>query len=229
MAYLWDFQDKNAYNNRSGNYKTEVQMRFIMDNMRGHTDRILDIAGGAGRFALPLTMYSKDITVLDINETAIRILKERNKSIHTICSDFMETVIEKTFSLILCIEAIGYFSNWEDFFKKIHSLMEDDGRFIFTYTNPSSWRFVLRNIKRKISTTRSYTEMDLKELQKLLYRCGLEIEVMEGMNWMPLPVRSNSIFVGPLAFSEKAFKLNKWYAQSPWLLLSVKKLNKSKI
>lgn len=224
MTYIWDFQDKNAYNNRSGNYKTEVQMRFIMDNMKGHTDKILDIAGGAGRFALPLTAYSSDITVLDINETAIKILKERNKMIHTLCGDFMETEIKKTFSLIICIEALGYFNDWERYFQKIHSLMEKDGRFIFTYTNPSSWRFFLRNIKRKISNTKDYTEMNLADFKKLLNRCGLEVEVMEGMNWMPLPVRSNSVFVGPLAFSERAFKLNKWYTQSPWLLISAKRI-----
>ena len=101
--------------------------------------------------------------------------------------------------------------------------MEKEARFIFTYTNPSSWRFFLRNIKRRISNTRDYTEMNLRDFKSLLHRCGFEIEVMEGMNWMPLPVRSNSVFVGPLAFSERAFKLHKWYAQSPWLLISVKK------
>ena len=224
MTYHWDFKDKNAYNNRSGNYKTQVQMRFIMDNIQNRTDHILDIAGGAGRFAIPLLEYSNDITVLDINETAIKMLKERNKDISTICGDFMENDIKKTFSLILCIEAIGYFKDWEHYFKKIHSLLEKDGRFVFTYTNPSSWRFFLRNIKRRIKNTNSYTEMNLRELKKLLQRCGLEIEIMEGMNWMPLPVRSNSIFVGPLAFSERAFKLNKWYSQSPWLLMSAKKI-----
>lgn len=222
MTYNWDFKD--AYNNRSGNYKTGVQMRFIMDNMGGHTDKILDIAGGAGRFAIPLTAYSKDITVLDINETAIKLLKERNKMINTICGDFMAIEIRKTFSLILCIEALGYFNDWEKYFQKIHSLMEHNGRFIFTYTNPSSWRFFLRNVKQKISNTKNYNEMNLRDLKKLLNYCGLEIEVMEGMNWMPLPVKSNSILVGPLAFSERIFKLNKWFSQSPWLLISAKKI-----
>jgi SAM-dependent methyltransferase len=225
MTYVWDFQDKNAYNNRSGNYKTEVQLRFILDNLENKTEKILDIAGGAGRFAIPLLEYSKDITVLDINETAIKILNGRNSRISTICGDFIETEIKKTFSLILCIEALGYFKNWEDYFQKIYSLMDKNGRFIFTYTNPSSWRFFLRNVKRHITTTNSYTEMDLKDFKKLLAKCGLEIEVMEGMNWMPLPMRSNSVFVGPLAFTERAFKLNKWYSQSPWLLMSVKKIN----
>jgi predicted TPR repeat methyltransferase len=153
MTYVWDFLDKNAYNNRSGNYKTEIQLRFILNNLENKTEKILDIAGGAGRFAIPLLEYSKDVTVLDINETAIKILNERNNNISTICGDFIETDIKKTFSLILCIEALGYFKNWEEYFKKIHALMDKDGRFIFTYTNPSSWRFFLRNVKRHLKST----------------------------------------------------------------------------
>jgi hypothetical protein len=102
--------------------------------------------------------------------------------------------------------------------------MNKDGRFIFTYTNPSSWRFFLRNLKRRITNTNSYTEMNFKDFKNLLTKCGLEIEVMEGMNWMPLPIGSNSVFVGPLAFTERAFKLNKWYSQSPWLLIAVKRI-----
>ncbi|HSH67410.1 MAG TPA: class I SAM-dependent methyltransferase [Bacteroidia bacterium] len=224
MTYIWDFMHKDAYNNRSGKYKTKVQLDFILTHMQNRTGKILDIAGGAGRFAIPLLAYSKDITVLDINETAIKILNERNKNIATICGDFIEKDINKTFSLILCIEALGYFKDWEHYFKKINSLLEQDGRFIFTYTNPSSWRFLLRNIKRKVSNTNTYTEMYLTKFKKLLHQCGLEIESMEGMNWMPLPVRSDSILVGPLAFLEKTFRLNKWYSQSPWLMISVKKI-----
>jgi predicted TPR repeat methyltransferase len=221
MTYNWDVQ--SAYNNRSGKYKTSVQMRFILDNMNGKTEKILDIAGGSGRFAIPLLEYSKDITVIDINETAIELLKERNGNVKAICDDFMKANVNGTYSLILCIEALGYFENWEQYFKKIFSLLDKDGRFIFTYTNPSSWRFFLRNIKRKFSATNRYTDMNLTALKQLLHQCGLEIEVMKGMNWMPLPVRSNSLLVGPLAFSERIFQLNKWYSQSPWLLISVKK------
>ncbi len=225
MKYDWDFKDKNAYNNRSGIYKTEVQLHFILNNLHNKTERILDIAGGAGRFAIPLTAYSKDITVLDINETAIKILNERNKDIHTLCGDFMQMDIKKKFSLILCIEALGYFKDWEQYFKKINQLLDKEGRFIFTYTNPSSWRFFLRNVKQRVTNTQSYNEMNLKDFKSLLKRYGFEIEMMEGMNWMPLPVKSNSIFVGPLASIEKGFKLNRWYSQSPWLLISIKKIN----
>jgi len=226
MSYLWDFQDKNGYANRSGNYKTKVQMRFILDNLHTKTDSVFDIAGGAGRFAIPLLSYSNDITVLDINETAIKLLNERNKEIATICGDFIESDIKRTFSLILCIEALGYFKDWDDFFKKINSLMTKDSRFIFTHTNSSSWRFFMRKIKSVLDKkTRSYTEMNMENFRELLKRNGLEIEKMEGMNWMPLPMRANGILVDVFAFLERTLRLNKWHSQSPWLLISVKKIN----
>ena len=147
MDYIWDYVEKRAYNNRTGRYKTKVQYKFILDNCKNKTDRILDIAGGAGRFAVPLMDYSKNITVLDINEKAIQILKERKKEINTLCGDFSNTEIPGKYSLILCIEALPYFKDWKAFFNKINSLMDPDGRFIFSYTNPDSWRFFSPKIK----------------------------------------------------------------------------------
>ena len=226
MSYLWDFQDKKGYANKSGNYKTRVQMNFILNNLPAKMDSVFDIAGGAGRFAIPLLEHSKDITVLDINETAIRLLKERNKEINTICGGFIESDINRTFSLILCIEALGYFKDWDEFFKKINALMTKDSRFIFTHTNSSSWRFLMRRIKSLLDKkTRSYTEMNMTDFRALLKRNGLEIETMEGMNWMPLPMLANGVLVDIFAFLERTLRLNKWYGQSPWLLISVRKIN----
>lgn len=224
MGYLWDFQDKNGYANRSGNYKTKVQLQFILNNLPTKMDSVFDIAGGAGRFAIPLLQYTKDITVLDINETAIQLLNERNKEIKTICGGFIESDISRTFSLVLCIEALGYFKDWDAYFKKINSLMTKDSRFIFTHTNSSSWRFLMRRIKRVFDKkTKSYTEMNMADFRELLKRNGLEIEKMEGMNWMPLPMMANGILVDIFAFLEKKLRLNKWHSQSPWLLISVRK------
>ncbi len=223
MDYIWDYVEKRAYNNRTGRYKTKVQYQFIIDHCKNKTERILDIAGGAGRFAVPLMDYSKNITVLDINEKAIQILKERKKDIHTICGDFSNTKIPGTYSLILCIEAIPYFKDWNEFFNKINSLLETDGRFIFSYTNPDSWRFFLRKLKHRKDRINPYTEMKFKDLENLLGNCGLQIESIDGMNWIPLSVTSDSILVSFFQWIEKTLKLNKWHAQSPWLMISVKK------
>ncbi len=221
IDYNWDSLNKKTYNNRIGQYKFKRQFQFILKNGKNHYGKILDIAGGSGRIAIPLLEYSKNITVLDIKPNAIQILKKRNSDINTICNDFIKTEFQEMFSLILCIEAIGCFTNWEEVFSKINTLLTDDGRFIFTYTNPNSWRFSLRRI---IHFNDSYKGIKFNELTKMLTKYNFEIEDMEGFNWIPLPLYSNSRLVYFFEFIEKIFKLKNWYSQSPWLLLSIKKI-----
>jgi SAM-dependent methyltransferase len=223
MTYKWDFLDKKSYNNRIGHYKFRREYQFIIAHARNNLDRVLDVAGGSGRFAIPLSEYSKDITVIDINQTAIHLLEERNERISTICGDFINTEFQDKFSAILCIEALGYFSNLEFFFKKINSLLTPDGRMILTYNNPRSWQFMLRKLNHWKKGPYPYYEIELKELTKILNKCNLRIESMSGMNWIPLPLSSNSKLVYFFETVEKVFRLYKWYAQSPWILMSITK------
>jgi len=220
IEYNWDSLNKKTYNNRVGHYKFRRQFQFIIKNGKNHCDKVLDIAGGSGRIAIPLLEYSSKITVLDIKPNAIKILKKRNSDINTICDNFMKAEFQEIFSLILCIEAIGAFNDWEEFFSKINTLLTDDGRFIFTYTNPKSWRFSLRKIMHWNDPNKG---VQLKELTKILNKFNFEIENMEGFNWMPLPLYSNSRLVYFFEFIEKIFNLKSWYSQSPWLLISIKK------
>ena len=223
MGYNWDYLDKKAYNNSVGHYKFRRQFKFIVENGENHYNRILDIAGGSGRLAVPLRKYSEEITVLDLNPYALKLLRERDKNIKIINADFANEVINETFSLILCIEAIGNFDDWEVFFNKVAKLLENDGRFLFLYTNPNSWRFFLRKLKHWRKGFHPYKEMKLSDLKVLLNKCNFEIEKMEGMNWIPLSLSSNSILVPVFEFIENKFHLKNWISQSPWIMISVKK------
>ena len=223
MEYIWDYLNDKTYNTKVGLYKFRREYMFIINNSVGKLNTILDIAGGSGRFALPLYPDSNRIIVLDVNPIALDILKERNSNINTICSDFIKSEISDTFSLILCIEAIEYFEDWEVFFNKIYEILDEDGKFIFTYANPGSWRYFLRKVKHWKKGPTPYNEMKFSELIALLNKCNFEIENMEGMNWLPLPLSSNCKLVSFFEFIENLFKLKYWYSQSPWILLSITK------
>jgi len=225
MSYNWDYLDKRAYNNKVGYYKFRREFKFIVENGKDNFNKILDIAGGSGRFAIPLCQYSKHITALDINQEALKLLKDRENSIETIQADFSVVELTDLYSLILCIEAIGYFQNLEVFFSKVNKILTDDGRFIFTYTNPDSWRFYLRRLKHLKNGYHPYKEIELTEFKTLLSRHNFQIDKMEGMNWIPLSLGSNSILVLLFEKTEKLFRLLKWYSQSPWILFSVKKID----
>jgi SAM-dependent methyltransferase len=225
MGYLWDYLDKKTYNNRVGKYKFKRHYDFIKKNSNYKLDAVLDIAGGSGRFALPLYEYCTDITVVDISSEAIELLNQRNKEIKTITGDFMKAEITTCFSLIICIEALGYFNDYELFFNKIKSNLSKDGLFIFSYANPDSWRFFLRKIRHLRKGPQAYNQIALADLKQLLTRLNFEIVDMEGMNWIPLPLTSNSPFVTLFEKLEKVLGLKKWYSQSPWILFSIKKSN----
>jgi SAM-dependent methyltransferase len=223
MDYQWDYLNKSTYNNRVGYYKFKREFKFILDNSKNRYDHVLDIAGGSGRFAIPLNEYSNNITVLDINPTAIQILKERNSNIKTICSDFAKIEFQEQFTLILCIEALCYFQNWEEFFIKINTILADDGIFIFTCTNPNSWRYFLRKIRHRKDGPIPDNDMSWKDLKRILNKYNFYLENVEGMNWIPLPLSSNCKLVSFFEIFEKVLGLKYWYSQSPLLLISIKK------
>ena len=81
MPYNWDYLDNRAYNNKVGHYKFRREFKFIVENGSQNFTSILDIAGGSGRFAIPLSDYSHNITVIDVNKEALLLLRQRKSSI----------------------------------------------------------------------------------------------------------------------------------------------------
>lgn len=226
MKYIWDISNKETYNNRTGHYKFKRQYSFILNNGKNNFDNILDIAGGSGRFAIPLRDYSENILVVDIDKTALQILKKRNSNITTICGDFIKTNFQETFSLMLCIESLNLFPNMEEYFNKINQLLSNNGRLIISYVNPTSWRYFLRKVRHGKKGPSPTYEIKFQKLKDTLKKCNLAIEYVEGMNWIPFPLTSNSKFVTFFEYVEKILMLKKWHSQSPWLLISIKKYRK---
>ena len=219
MKYVWDIANKETYNNLYGRYKYEFQYKFIQIHFTNRK-AVLDIAGGSGRFAIPLHSLCTDITVLDINEEALSLLKTRNSEIKTICSDFMVAPLHKSFSFILCIEALSYFRDYDSFFKKVKTLLDKDGNFVFLMVNPDSWRFKLRKFNKHKA---DYGEITFSEIKVVIEKNGMVIDKIRGFNWIPVPISwYNSPLIKVFSMFEQLLNLGEWYAQSPWLMVSVK-------
>lgn len=227
MDYVWDITNKKTYNNRTGHYKFEKEYTFIKNHITDKIESILDVCGGSGRLAIPLLDFCKDITLIDKNKEAIEILKKRTDKIKVICADFSQyaTTQRKTYDLILCIEAFRNFENQNQFFEKINKMLAENGTFIFTSLNPKSWRFYLRHIHRHyfMKSSAKYYDLNIKELEKMINKRNLKIEKIEGMNWIPLPLTSNSRLVPFFVFIEQKLNLHKWINQSPMWLIAVRK------
>jgi SAM-dependent methyltransferase len=216
--YLWDISNPEGYNNKSGHYKTRVEYEFIINHLSQNLKRILDLGGGSGRFAVPLKAKGFQVTVIDLNEQAIQICKERHIE-DSFCMDF-RLFEGKGFDVVLAIELFLVTTPGE-VFKIASDSLNDNGLFIFVATNKKSWRYRLHNLRKK--KTPNLGEYSLNEYKRMLFAFRFSIIDISGFNWMPFRVNSNNILIPVFAFIEKTFFLNQWLTQSPWLIFACRK------
>lgn len=226
MAYAWDSQNIKTYNNRTGRYKFEVEYKFILSHLGDSRRRLLDIGGGSGRFALPLSKFVDEIVVIDPNNDALEILKSRISSENIkLCHGTLTELKHKGgFDLVIIIEVLGNIRDLKGFFGHLSELMIPEAKVILTLANPKSWRFILKKIMKLFGRNYDrYNLISLHELETILSVCGFNISEKSDFNWIPLPLSSDSIFVTAFVYLERLLGLRNWITQSPWVLIAAKK------
>lgn len=218
MTYIWDIN--TGYATKGGKYKTEREISFIKKHIPDRKVKILDIGGGSGRFAIPLSQMGHCVTVIDKNEEALTILYNRNDHIEIINDDFENFKNDALFDMVLIIETMGSFSDLSLIFNKIHSMINIGGNVIFTALNANSLKYKFRQL---ISHYHYPGVRDYKAYKKLLIDCGFEIVDVSAFNWLPFRVNTNSVLVPFFAKLEQTFHLYKWLTQGPELLFCAKK------
>jgi 2-polyprenyl-3-methyl-5-hydroxy-6-metoxy-1,4-benzoquinol methylase len=223
MKSLWDIKNPEGYYNRAGFYKTKTEYKFIKDHIpEGHNLKIIDLGGGSGRFAILLSKEGHEVTVVDKSEEAISLIKERGHK-KAFCSDVFTFQSVIKYDMAIAIEVVDYFDDFVSFLNKVKSFTNNQSLFIFSVHNKDSWRFKIRNWRRKKT---KYNNLFFKDYLKDISDSGFEIIDIKGFNWMPFRVNSNNILIPLFSKLESILRLNKWLYQSPWLLFACKKINK---
>lgn len=215
--YQWDINNPNGYKNRMGKYKTDFEIDFIDSHLKPEFHKIIDLGGGSGRFALPLIKKGFDVTLVDIDETAIKLAKAVGIS-NAHCQNLLE-INEFNFDAALAIELLMV-TNPHSIIKKANEIIKPNGLFIFVSANSNSWRFKIRKLKKKNNSH----DLSYSRYLDLLKENGFEIIKTEGFMWMPFKVNSNNILIPLFAKIEKTLQLGKWKNQSPWIIIVAKKI-----
>ena len=218
MTYIWDIN--TGYATKGGKYKTEREISLIKKHMPDRKMKILDIGGGSGRFAIPLSQMGHCVTVIDINDEALSILRNRNDNIGIINDNFENFKNDCYFDMVLMIETMGNFLDLCLIFNKIHSMIDIGGNVIFTALNANSLKYKIRQLIPHYHYPGIH---DYKTYRKLLIDCGFEIVDASGFNWLPFRVNTNSVLVPFFAKMEQSFQLNRWLTQGPELLFCARK------
>jgi len=220
IDYIWDIT--TGYSTLSGKYKTFVQFNFIKDCLDDKKNlNILDIGGGSGRFALPLSK-NHSVMVIDPNKEALSILRQRDKTmkLRLINKTFEEYDLQEKFDFILLIETMQYFANIREILKKVYIMLNDDGSVIFSILNKTSIKYLLRKFKPHTNypDIRSY-----RGYKKIIHETGFKILNVEGYNWIPFKVNSNCFFVNVFTWLEFRMYLRNIPHLSPELMFWIKK------
>jgi len=72
----WDITNPMGYANRMGSYKTRIEYEFMRTHIPPAPARVLDIAGGSGRFATKLLNAGYDVTVNGVDEQSLDTLQQ---------------------------------------------------------------------------------------------------------------------------------------------------------
>ena len=224
MDYIYNKNDTKVYNNQMGVYKTQRQLSFIQKFLKKGRLRILDVGGGNGRLALPLAALGHKLTVVDISDEALGMLKaEGGPDIECIQSDLMALEGPRDFDVVLTVDCVKYVNHalLKEVFGKVHQLLANDGTWIFSDMNAGSWRNHLRAWSGRRGT--GYNIATASGYRAAVSEAGFKIAEMSGYCWMPLLFNSNSPLVPLFSTIEGTLALNKWISQSPWLLIAARK------
>lgn len=221
-AVIWDTNNPAGYANRLGSYKTRLEYEFIRAHFAPVPARILDIAGGSGRFATKLLRDGYDVTVNDIDAPSLCVLQDRcrDRKPRLLPGDFLDVHVPGQFNCALAIECLDRIP-FEQSISRVHGLLRPGGIFVLTVLNAGSWRFLARRMLGRAPAV-EYV-MKTQEYCEAFDRSGFDVLSLRGFMWMPFTVTSNSPLVPLFANIERVLRFSLWHSQSPWLLMAVRR------
>ncbi len=219
MNYYWD-EIYGVNNSAMGRYLTKKELAFIEDFLgtQKNIRNILELGCGSGRLSIPVyKKYKFQITGLDADPVALKLLNERENKIKTIKADLSKPLKFKdnSFDFILSIEFLDYLTDLDAFFKECGRVLAPGGYMIFTSGNAASYKRRLQQLFGRHKGRYLFTTGDIKNS---LRRAGFEIKKLQGYNWLPVRRESQSPLIPVLAHLEKNLGLENLPSASPWII-----------
>jgi 2-polyprenyl-3-methyl-5-hydroxy-6-metoxy-1,4-benzoquinol methylase len=197
------------YRTTYGQYTTKCCLDFITKNLESSERNlhILDVGGGNGRFAIPLIERGHQVTINELDDKLIEILKREQPALSAIAGDFLHLKLEQQFDAIICLGTIKLMDvKIEKILDKFSRVLKPGGKLIFEMINPDCIRKKIRNPS---NYTQYYTECPPELLEKTLLKLGFKNIKMKGLAALTPPVRYNFSFLVFIAsFLEKQFNLH---------------------
>ncbi len=161
-------------------------------------NRILDIGCGDGSISLPLLKGDNSLTLLDLSESMLSVVRSRippghSNAVQLLHGDFMGLNFQPdSYDLIICLGVLAHVDSPARFIQKIATLLTPGGSLILEFTDARHFvgrmtRLVL-DLRHLLKPPRYPVNLfSAKEVATLCGAAGLRLESVFRYTWWALP------------------------------------------
>ena len=212
--YYWDeFHGVNAA--KLGHYLTQKELTFIESFLAEHKiKKCLEIGCGSGRLSRHIIKHKIDLTGIDIDQTALKILNQRYPKIKTRKVDASQKLpfTTSSFDCIMAIEFLDYLTDLDSFFAEVSRVLASGGFFLFTCGNGANYK---KWLQQKFGRHQGRYLFTTPVITISLSRNNLKLLKLQGYNWLPVRRESNNPLIPVFAHLEKYLGLESLTNFSP--------------
>ncbi len=219
-AYHWDAVRYTTL----GRYLLRRELAFIQKALAGRPRPrlLLEIGCGSGRITLPLRTMGIEVMGVDMNMTALRVLRRQSATMPLVqCDAQMLPWPDGYFDCVIAIQCFDYFDR-NRFFQECQRTLCPGGTLIFDTLNRQSYKWLLKMLLGR-SLDLPSANLSYRQIAADAAAVGFEIHMVSGYNWVPFPRDSDSRLVSVAAYLEHALQLERYYRISPKILVAATK------
>ena len=213
-----------------GQYLTELERRLVTlgNALAGEPGAGIDLGCGSGRWSRQLTDAGWRMTCIDASPKDLAVCQTNVPEAQSILVARDSSVIpclSRSCGILLCIEVGPVIeSNW--FVPEVTRVLSDRGILVGVFCNRHSWRGLVGRLKYRLNGRRGandFYNVDYSSFRKKLTAAGFELVHQEGLCWGPAGRCSDSALVPFYIKLERALRLNRFVAISPWIAFIARK------
>lgn len=221
------------YGTRHGHYINGVEFGFIGRALAPLPAGapVLDVSGGGGRLALQLAALGHRVAVTDISLPSLAHIASQPSQ------GRVELVLVApgsralpfrpgTIDAAICIQVWNLVQHDPSFFPSLFALLRPHARLVVDMTNARSYKSLLRRLIGRDETVLEEPGPSLapayrysaREIIARAVDAGFALRALEGFNWPPFTMGSDSPWVALAAWAERCLMLRRLPHLSPWVL-----------
>ena len=151
-----DFWASSSYRFKDDPYRLDDLVLNAIQGLIGEANSVLDVGGGAGRYAMPISLRSRSVTVLDQSEAMLKMLRNQVKYYNIpyikIVHGSFEDILFSGADVVLCAHVLYTVETIDTFIARLNSVSRHKIIIVMFEKSPQSelteiWKFVHGNCR----------------------------------------------------------------------------------